>query len=528
MLRYLRLAVFFSLVFVTPRYAVAQVAGGADDSRAERRTAMIGRIDELIAKRWAEEGIEPAGQSGDAEFLRRVYLDLTGVIPPVARVRAFLSDERPDKRARVIGELLLSPGYATHLATTWRNIMLPRGFDAEQLASVAGVQNWLRDEFVANKRYDNMVADLLVATGGNETGPALFYTSLNLKPEELAAQTSRIFLGVQLQCAQCHDHPFDSWTQDDFWGYAAFFARLRQSSPNQGQMPTRLIDAPTGEVTLPETDSIVPPKYLGGVDADPDEGGTRRRQLAIWTVSRDNPYLARAAVNWTWSHLFGRGLVEPVDDMSEKNPPSHPELLDELSAYFVEIGYDMRELLRTLANTGAYQLSSYMESDTDVPPELFSRMTAKPLTAEQLYDSMARTLRPQEASMNTGRPRADNRLYDARRQAFLAKMATRSRNSSEYEAGLPQALMLMNGPIIAEATDGNKSGLLTSLEAPLFTDHERVEMLFLATLSRPPNEQEQARFVEHVTDGGSTGDRRKALSDVLWALLNSAEFAFNH
>ncbi len=241
---------------------------------------------------------------------RRVaYLDLTGVIPRVSDARAFLSDERPDKRARLVDALLVSPGHATHMANTWRNIVLPSGgSDPEQLNAVVGLQNWFRGKFVENMRYDRIVSDFLVATAGDEAGPALFYTALELKPERVAADTSRIFLGLQISCAECHNHPFDKWTQQDFWGYAAFFARLERPAQNRGRQPFRLIDADKGEVKLPGSEEIVLPKYPGGTPVGEDTG-TRREQLSIWMASRDNPFLAKAAVNRVWAQLFGRGFV---------------------------------------------------------------------------------------------------------------------------------------------------------------------------------------------------------------------------
>ena len=253
----------------------------------------------------------------------------------------------------------------------------------------------------------------------------------------------------------------------------------------------RLVDVETGEVRLPDSDTIVPMRYPGGVDVNAGDSGTRRQQLAIWMVSRDNAYLGRAAVNLVWSQLFGRGLVEPLDDIGEHNPSSHPQLLSELSEWFVAGGYDLRRLFRALANTRAYQLSS-ATSDTESPPaDLFARMAVKTMSAEQLYDSLGRvTLQPAEAS--------SDRLADPRRQAFLMKLQTQTRSVTDFELGVPQALTLLNGPELAAAADAAKSRLLVALEAPFLDDTARVEAAFLATLSRPPKPNEQAQFVEYV------------------------------
>ena len=489
------------------------------------RLAMIEQIDQRLASRWAAEQIQPAARARDQVFFRRVYLDLTGAIPRVSQVRAFLADPSDHKRQRIIDELLDSPAHATHMAIRWRNIMLQEQTLSDDALSAAGLQRWFRDQFVENMRYDRIVSDFLVATGSGQTGPALFYTSLEVMPEKLAAATSRVFLGTQIECAQCHDHPFDHWKQTDFWGYAAFFARLRQA--DNASRPARIEDLATGEVMLPDTQDVVLPKFPGGEPADPDDLGTRREQLAIWMASRNNPYLARAAVNRTWAHLFGRGLVEPVDDLGPHNPPSHPELLDELASYFVRTKFDLRELYATLSRTEAYQRSSRPANDPPAPPKLFNRMALKTLSPDQLYDSLNRILvRPPPA--NVPGTVAVSRQFEPRRQMFLSKIHAESTSPSRYDAGVTQALTLMNGGEIREATNLQQSGVLGSLDAPFLTNDQRVEILFLATLSRYPSDEEHAKFETYVRQASQKNQLKSGLADVLWALLNSAEFRLNH
>lgn len=493
-----------------------------EPDQAERRAKMVARVDELLAERWQEEEVKPAGISDDSEFIRRAYLDLTGVIPRVADVRAFLEDDDQDKRIKLIDRLLNSPRYATNMANSWRQIMVPGGLDLEQLQNVAGVQNWLRRRFAQNLRYDRIVDEFLVATGGGDSGPALYYTSLELAPEKLAASTARIFMGLQIECAECHPHPFDHWTQEDFWGYAAFFARLEQSS-RQGPMDVTLVDLDSGEVTLPDTETVVPPRYPDGTLAEADDGGTRREQLSIWMASRDNPYLPKAAVNRVWAHMFGRGLVEPVDDLGKHNPASHPQLFDELTTYFVKSGFDLQELIRTLARTQAYQRSSQVEGEPPLP-ELFATAAIKTLSAEQLYDSLLRVVGGRPAEIPNFFQVQSN-LFDQRRLAFVGRMQMRGSNATEFDAGVLQALTLLNGFDTAAATQAEQSNILMALDGPLFNDAERLETLFLGTYSRTPNEEEQRVFLEHIK---SAEDSQAALGDVLWALLNSAEFALNH
>lgn len=521
----------FRTLFLTSMFMVAimRCANAAEDvGSTTKEIEFARRVDELLEQRMKKEGVEPAPIADDGEFLRRVYLDLTGVIPRPGEARQFLNDTRPDKRQRVIAELLTSPRHATHLANTWRQVILPGNIDFEDLQNVAGVQNFLRRQF-ANEdlRYDRLVSEFLTASGGGDVGPALYYTSLELKPEKLAASTARIFLGLQIECAQCHKHPFDKWTQEDFWSYAAFFAQLEQDGGMTGPGTLRLLDKSEGDVKIPDTDTVVTPRYPDGHAPGSDEAGTRRQKLAIWMTSRDNPYLARAAVNRVWAHLFGRGFVEPVDDVGDHNPPSHPELFNELTDYFVQNDFKLSALFRLLTNTQAYQRTSRSLSQKAPPPELFAQMAVKTLTAEQLYDCLDRALMRTEGERPTFAPAARG-LFDPRRLAFAAKMQMRGQNATEFDAGVLQALTLLNGNETDAATHLERSALLAGLEAPHFNDEERIEMLFLATLTRRPTANERSKFVEYVHSGGATKNPQEAFSDVLWALLNSGEFSMNH
>lgn len=507
----------------------AEVASGAAGAAAppfDPKT-MADRVDALLAIGCQQQGLAPAPPADDAEFLRRAALDLTGVIPSVGEVRAYLDDPAvaAEKRAALIQRLLKSPAHARHLARTWRDTLLELDDDSEDVAGRQSLENWLRDQFAENRRYDHLVADLLVANGAEgRSEPSFFYTARQVRPEELAAVTARVFLGLQVQCAQCHDHPFDHWKQDDFWGYAAFFSRVRRVENSlTGQ---KLQDAPQGEVTLPDKTEPVPPKYLQGELAEEPVDANRRRPLAIWMVSRENPYLARAAVNRVWAQLFGRGLVNPVDDLGAHNPASHPELLEELSEYFVTSGYDLSGLYQVLCSTEAYQASSQgSDSRTELTGKWFARMSLKPLSADQLFDSLLRaTLQSSSNPGDNGRVA----LLNQRRQEFFAKFSGARQASPEDQVVIGQALVLMNGELIDEATDAGRSGILGALGAPFLSDEQRIETLYLASLGRLPTDGEQRRFVRHLTQQTDAASRGRALGDILWALVNSTEFFFNH
>jgi hypothetical protein len=491
-------------------------------------TEIVRRIDELLAEGWQAAGVEPAPSADDSEFIRRAYLDFTGVIPRIAEVREFIDDDAPDKRARLVDQLLQSPRYATHMATTWRNRILPTGVDSERPREALGLQKWLRTRFAENLRYDRIVGGLLLATGENELGPALYFQANDLSPEKLAGSAAELFMGVDLHCAQCHDHPFAEWSQKDFWGFAAFFARTKSGDEgpmNPMNMSYRLVDVDQGEVTLPETTEVVSPKFPLGEGAAEDEWQSRRSQLVVWLTSRDNEFFARSTVNAAWQHLFGHALVESIRPSDGEQPSHRRQLLDELAAHFVESDFDIRDLWQTLASSRAYHLSGRHADPKAAKPELFARMLPKALTPEQLYDSF-RLLAPTDATGQ--RPGMAVSLdEDPVRIEFVRRMRTPPGSATQYRAGTLQVLMLMNGAFTDAVSAPDRSSLLGALNAPFMDDDERVNSLFLATLARMPDADEQAACLEELAKCEAPADRQRAQSDMLWALLNSTEFAFN-
>lgn len=473
-------------------------------------------INAMMSAAWKKSSVTPTQRSGDAEFCRRVWLDLAGVAPPISEIRSFLKDADSIKRAKLIDKLLLSPHHATHMAATWNDILLPADAQSvQQRNNIAALQLWLRDQFIDNTPYDYFVASFLRAGGKADKGPAIFYTTRDVEPKKLAAATSKIFLGIQLQCAECHDHPFDRWTQEDFWSYAAFFAQL-QRTDQQMRGGGEILDAAVGEVTLPDTEDIVPPRYPGATESpEEDITNNRRRQLTIWLASRDNKYFVRAAVNRTWAHLFGRGLVDPVDAMDKDNPPSHPEVLDYLTRYFIEHRFNMRTLTATLARTDAYQLSSAVDGDRPAE-ETFAAMNVKTLTARQFYDSTQQNVLRRSA--NVGRDG-----FNFQREQFLTRMRATDTTPRDYPHGVMQALGIMNGPEMMSATQNSQTGLLATMQAPIFSETDRLESIFLAALSRMPTDSESNRIGTYLSKTKSDSERATLLSDVLWTLLNTAE-----
>lgn len=353
-----------------------------------------------------------------------------------------------------------------------------------------------------------------------EATPIGFFLGKEGKPENLAAATARMFLGIRLECAQCHNHPTAQWKQEQFWSYAAFFAGLQMGNP----LELREVSGQR-ELVIPNTQTVVGPVFLDGRLPDQRDRSNSRELLAEWITNRDNPYFSKAAVNRLWEHFFGIGLVDPVDDMEPENPPSHPELLDELAAQFSASGFDLKFLIRAIVWSKTYQRSSVQTDTSQDDPRLFARMSLRGLTPEQIVDSLAVAVgissEPEPSNPFISRPTL--------RSELLARFRGGTARRIETQTSILQALALMNGPLVSEATDVEKSRTLAAvIDAPFLDVRDKVETLFLAALSRRPTEAEAKRFVGYVESGGATGDPHKALADVFWVLLNSGEFLLNH
>ena len=509
----------------------------ARQSRADAR-ALAAKIDELIAARWAADKVTPAPAADDGPFLRRLSLDVIGRIPSVSESRRFLSDSASDKRERALERLLDSPGYINNFSNIWRDLLLPEAVaDFQQQFLSASIERWLRKEFTDNVSFDRMVRDLLTMPlkmnqqqmfavyNGNsgDVSPLAFYQSKKGKPEDLAASTARLFLGVRLECAQCHNHPFGRWTREQFWSQAAFFGGIRaQGDINNG------IYRPLSEVTdrrelpIPNTERVAQARFLDNKEPQWRYKVSARNTLADWMTAPDNPFFARAAVNRLWAHFFGVGIIEPVDDFNDENKPSHPELLDELARQFVRHGYDYRFMIRAITLSKTYQLSSVHPDAKPPDVRLFARMSIKGLSQDQLHDSFL---------MATGTPKQSNRRqfgFNSPQGNFEAKFTSQDKRT-EYQTSIPQALALMNSPVIANATHPSRSEFLTAVvNAPFLDTDGRIETLCLATLSRKPRPDEADKYRRYVEKGGASKDQKAALADVFWALLNSPEFFLNH
>jgi hypothetical protein len=527
--------------------SVLLVGSGARAATPDKdAAALAATIDRHLTAAWKANKVQPSPSASDAEFLRRIYLDLAGRIPSVAEARAFDDDTRPDKRRRLIEQLLEGPRYVTHFTNVWRALLLPETMNNFQTSFLApGFEAWLRDKLQKNTPYDAMVRELLTLPmdgqgrnyyGGpnGATTPIAFYLAKDLKPENVAAAVSRLFLGVKIECAQCHNHPFAEWRREQFWSFAAFFAGLqRQGNGDFVGVGRELADR--RELPLPGSERIVQAVFLDGIQPKWKSNTSTRATLAEWMTRKDNPYFARAAVNRLWGYFFGRGIIDPVDEMAGgEHEASHPELLDELAQQFAEHNFDLKFLIRALTASRAYQLSSLATHKSQDDPRRLGRMPLRGLSAEQLFDSIAQATGYREEMNADPRSFFGNRGVRGR---FLSQFANSSDKPTEVQTSILQALSMMNGQLTAAATDLERSETLAALlDAPFMDTAERIETICLATLSRKPTPRELASMVHYVQKSGPAGDAQankdnnypRALADVFWVLLNSGEFFLNH
>jgi hypothetical protein len=489
------------------------------------------QIDQAIDACLRAEKVPPSPRCDDAEFVRRVYLDITGHIPSAEKAAAFLDSRKPNKRAELIEELLASSDYGKHQADIWQALLLPRMSD-NRAVPFDKMTEWLEKGFNDNKPWDKMVRDILTAQGELDKNGAVTYFLANLTPDKLTDNATRVFLGVQLQCAQCHNHPFTKWKQDEYWGMAAFFTKVRISG-NPRNINAAMQGGPLGindngkgrPIPLPISAKRVPPRFLQGEEPKLASNEAYRPTLAKWMTSPQNPYFSRAMVNRLWAQFFGRGLVNPIDDMHEGNQPSHPQLLADLSAQFAAGGFDVKQLIRALCNTQAYQRTSKpIAGNRDVSPELFSRMAVKVLTPEQLFDSLVQILgAPNQANLRRNPAvAAAARLRNITPRTLFVAFFKGDENAepTEYQAGIPQVLRMMNSPQL------NNTTMLTPILKSGKTPEQVVEHLYLTTLSRRPTAHELQRTLALVHKHAD--EPRQAYGDILWALLNSSEFTLNH
>jgi hypothetical protein len=503
-------------------------AGAGLATPATKDAAALARvIDAEVNRKLAEAKLVASAGCSDEEFLRRVCLDVIGVIPAADRARAFLDDRSPDKRAKLIDELLADPHFGRRMADIWTAKLFPRDSN-NRFVLKEPLYKWLEDEFNKNAGWDKLVTHLVTATGTVAENPAATYFLANRSVDKLTDTTTQHFLGIQLQCAQCHNHPFTSWKQTEYWGMAGFYSKVKADAPknaNKGGDNTTIgvTEGPARTKQkdfFPESAKNVPVRFLGGEVPQLSATDPYRPVLAKWMTAPENPFFAKALVNRTWAHLFGRGFVNPVDDMLPEHEPSHPELMAALARHVATTGeYDLKYLIKAICLSDAYQRTSKPTPANKDDKTLFSHMSVKVLSPEQLFDSLGQVTGPARAEGKVGGKGAGAAAKGPRLGArdqfvtfFLAGAETTS--ATDYEAGIPQALRLMNSPV------ANNPAAVRAITGGTSKPEEAVERIYLAALSRRPTGEELKTLTAYAArNGGPT-----AFGDILWAALNSSEF----
>ncbi len=499
-------------------------------------------IDREVSTRWKEQKITPAVRSTDTEFLRRVYIDIVGTIPTADETTKFLNNTDAKKREKVIDALLADPRFAQAQADVWDLALFTRrpGNFSDTYRRPA-FKTWLAKQFADGVTHDKLVKELLLA---EQPGSETFMVQFRNAPDEAAINVSRLFLATQLQCAKCHDHPYDVWTQKDFYGVSGFFVRMVVQDKGDGNNRSFTIgEKNSGEVLFAgnakelkpgQKGDPIKPKFLGGTALDepplpkdykepplpkgsekmPKPTFSRKEKFAAWVVAPENPYFANATANRVWAQLMGRGIVHPVDDFHKENAPSHPALLKALAKGFVAHKYDLKFLLREIANSEAYQLSGTGPTKEALPKH-FERARVRPLTAEEIVAVM-RTANGFEVN-----PKDPNANWDY----FLRAFGEPTNGLGEFQGSLSEHLFLNNSDQVRALFRRKKGNLADKVLTSTEPWENRVELMYLSVLNRSPKPKELEAFVSFIKREPKPD---AAVEDAIWVLLNSSEFRFNH
>ncbi|QDV17468.1 hypothetical protein Pan153_21210 [Gimesia panareensis] len=500
----------------------------------------LSKIDQHLVAQWKKLGVLPSKPVDDATFIRRVTLDICGTLPTVDEVRQYLADSRADKRERLIDRLLERPEYASFFALKWADILQNRGTGygtRNQRAGTMLFSAWIRDSIAANKPFDRFVTEILTASGSQaQNPPAIWYRSVRSTPDYVES-VAQAFLGVRVQCAQCHHHPAERWSEDDYYSFAAIFSRVgRKGGFADAEVPTNEVIylKDEGEVHNPRSGKLMQPRPLGGPDFEVSRFDDPRRNLAKWMTRPENPFFARTMVNRMWGHFFGRGIIHPIDDARSTNPPTNPVLLNELAYDFAANGYDVKQLIREITNSYAYRLSANPNKTNAEDSQCFARYYPKRLSAEVLLDGISQvldvpTVFPGGLGQFPEGTRAVNLPDENVRFNFLDVFGRPARTSAcecerTVDPALSQALELVNSKEIQrKLTD--KNGYIEQLASNQKTHSDNVREIFVRTLSRPPRTSEVDTAVKYLK---SEKNRHEAYRSLVWALLATNEFMMNH
>ncbi|MEW5976224.1 MAG: DUF1549 domain-containing protein [Acidobacteriota bacterium] len=526
------------------KVAVASLIVPFDQTISEdtfRRTPQHNYIDRLVLTKLKTLNVGPSQMSTDSEFLRRAYLDTTGTLPTVEEVKEFLGTSAADKRERLVDRLLASEAYVDYWAYKWADLLLlsdnkaTAGNKKLNPAAVRSFYNWIRSSVQQNKPWDEMVRQILTATGSSRRNGALNFYQIHKDPIRLTENTTVAFMGLRLTCARCHNHPLEKWTQVDYYKMANLYARVRQKA---GDTPGEIIvvNAVTGNIDHPRLNKPLPPAPLDGKEIPLDSLQDRRRILAEWLTSPANQSFSRTIVNRVWANFMGRGLADPVDDIRSTNPPSNVELMEALVEDFVKSGYDIRHLCRVILNSATYQRSWRTNSINENDDRYYSHYLAKRLPAEVILDAISQVtdvptpfggFAPGTRALQLPDTSVDSYFLDV---FGRPQRATTCDCERDPQPNLRQALHIINGETLNRKLSA-EGGWIDQAVKQNLSNREVIETLYLAAYSRYPTQGEldkTSQMLEQACHESDAMARRQALEDFGWALLTSKEFVFNH
>jgi hypothetical protein len=499
-------------------------------------------VDRFALQKWQQLGLVPSELCTDEQFIRRLSLDLTGTLPTPAQVLAFTADPDPKKRAKLVDALLESADYSFYFANKWADILrVKRRNDASRAKGTFAFHDWIRAAVVADKSYDQFARDILGASGDEVSSPPTVWYKELVNPEQFVDDTAQVFLGLRMACAQCHHHPYEKWSQDDYWGLAAFFGRVNRKAVQMpgdtpGQQPSRLVISTRarGGVQNKRTGQPAVMKPLDGKPMEVGPYDDPRQKLVDWMVAGDNPFFARAVANRYWAHFFGRGIVDPLDDMRVTNPPSNPELLDALAQDLVKNGYSLKGLIRTICNSRTYQLSSAPNEQNKHDKQNYARYYPRRMSAEVLFDAVNQVTDAPAAfgglPADRHAPRRAIMLPDEAFPSYFLDVFGRPQRISACEcervseANLAQALHLLNSDEM-QGKLSRAGGRADALAKDPRPDADKVDELFLWAFARKATPDQRAAALDHI--GKHAANKKVAYENILWALLNTKEFIFN-
>ena len=502
-------------------------------------------VDELVFKKLKTVGMPPSEVCDDATFVRRVTIDIAGRLPNPEEMRRFIAETDASKRDWLIDALVDSPDYAEYFANKWSALFRNKRSDGNQTRGTYAFHGWIRDSLIANKPFDQFVREIIAASGDiADNPPVAWYRQVRENTAQLE-DTAQLLLGQRLQCAQCHHHPYEKWSQQDYYSFAAFFSRVGRKAGSQVGEEIIYHRRGVAEATNKKTKQPVKPGGLGAPKATLTPDDDPRMALADWMTSKDNRYFAKSLVNRYWKHFLNRGLVEPEDDMRETNPPTNPELLEALAKNFTDSGYDLKKLVRSICGSQTYQLSALPNQYNGIDKQNYSRYYPRRLTAEVLFDAVNQVTKTEHKwdglPVGTRAVCLPDNSFNA--SAYFLQVFGRPESSSACEcersqdASLAQSLHLLNSKDIQSKVADDKARAATLVADTTRTDDEKVRELYRWAFSRDPKPEEIQTAKVHIEKGmarssdekgNAVNGKRLAYEDIVWALLNTKEFLFNH